>query len=250
MSGMRLLSLGTGDAFSAQRYSSCCALEADGRWLLIDCPHPLRKMWREAAASAGLALDLDCVSGCVLTHLHGDHASGLEMLAFYFRYGLQRRLPLLCHADVAADLWPRHLAGAMEWSIPAAGQPPVQHRFDEYFDWRPLAEEGTVSFGPFTVRCRRTLHHIPTFALIVAAAGRSIGFSADTAFEPALIDWLAQADRIVHEASTGALHSPYEKLASLPAELRAKMWLIHYPDQLDPNSLVIEALREGRLYGV
>src|ERR1043165_5101489 len=48
MSGLRFLVLGVGDAFSARYYSSCFAVEFEGRWLLIDCPHPIRKMMRDA----------------------------------------------------------------------------------------------------------------------------------------------------------------------------------------------------------
>ena len=55
MSGLTILTLGVGDAFSALHYSSCVAIHADGRWLLIDCPHPLRKILREAATTAGVA---------------------------------------------------------------------------------------------------------------------------------------------------------------------------------------------------
>jgi len=47
-------------------------------------------------------------------------------------------------------------------------------------------------------------------------AGKSIGFSADTAYDPELIEWLDQADVIVHEANyeklCGPAHTPYEKL--------------------------------------
>src|SRR4051812_35062797 len=117
MSAFRLLPLGVGDAFSARYYSTCLALEAAGEWLLIDCPHPIRKMLREGSAPAGAPLDLAQIRGVVLTHLHSDHASGLEGAAFYSRYVLGRPLPLLAHADVVADLWPRHLAGGMEWSL-------------------------------------------------------------------------------------------------------------------------------------
>ena len=38
-----------------EEYASL-ALEAEGSWLLVDCPHPLRKMLREASARAGLSL--------------------------------------------------------------------------------------------------------------------------------------------------------------------------------------------------
>ena len=46
------------------------------------------------------------------------------------------------------------------------------------------------------------------------------------------------------------MHTPYELLAALPAELRAKMRLIHYPDDFDLNASAIEPLRQGRMYAV
>lgn len=111
MGAVRLLVLGVGDAFSARSYSSCLAVETEGVWLLIDCPHPIRKMMHEASIAAGIAFDVGDVAALVLTHLHADHASGVEGIAFFARYMLDRRLPLLAHPDVLADLWPRHLAG-------------------------------------------------------------------------------------------------------------------------------------------
>jgi glyoxylase-like metal-dependent hydrolase (beta-lactamase superfamily II) len=117
MSPFRLLALGVGDAFSARYYSSCLAVEAAGQRLLIDCPHPIRKVLRESSASAGLTLDLPDFAGIVLTHLHGDHASGLESAGYYGRFILNRRTPLVTHPAVAADVWEHHLAGSMEWSL-------------------------------------------------------------------------------------------------------------------------------------
>jgi hypothetical protein len=40
---------GVGDAFSEVRGSSALALEHEGRLLLVDCPHPMRKMLRETS---------------------------------------------------------------------------------------------------------------------------------------------------------------------------------------------------------
>src|SRR5262245_22637894 len=76
MSKLRLLCLGVGDAFSALHYSSCFALESDSRWLLVDCPHPIRKIAREGAHAAGVAFELAQIDALILTHLHGDHVSG------------------------------------------------------------------------------------------------------------------------------------------------------------------------------
>jgi ribonuclease BN (tRNA processing enzyme) len=246
VSGLRLVALGVGDAFSALHYSTCLALEADGRWLLVDCPHPIRKILREAGLAAGVALDVPLFEAVVLTHLHADHSSGLEGLAFFARFAQQRRLPLLAHPEVLEHLWNGHLAGSMEWSRAQPGAAPVRRSLEDFFDVRPLSEEGAVALGPFRVECRRTLHSIPTTALRVRAGGRCLGCSADTAFDPTLLAWLAEADLILHETNEGGPHTPYEELARLPAALRAKMRLIHYPDTFDAAASVIEVLRQGQ----
>jgi len=49
--------------------------------------------------------------------------------------------------------------------------------------------------------------------------------------------------------STGT-HAPYERLAALPAPLRAKMRLVDYPDFFDLEASAIEPLVQGRLCGV
>src|SRR5437899_2892957 len=67
MSGLFFIPLGVGDAFSSLSYSSCLALGFDGRFLLIDCPHPVRKMLREAAVQTGVPLDLDVVEAVALS---------------------------------------------------------------------------------------------------------------------------------------------------------------------------------------
>ena len=96
---------------------------------------------------------------------------------------------------------------------------------------------------------RRTIHHIPTSALRIRAGGRTLGFSSDTAYDESLIAWLAEADLVVHETNLG-VHTPYEKLAALPADLRAKMRLIHYTDFFDTENSAIEPLVQGRRYDV
>jgi ribonuclease BN (tRNA processing enzyme) len=246
---LSFIPLGVGDAFSALRYSSCLALEAEGQVLLLDCPHPIRKMMREASLSAGVELDADRVSGLVLTHLHADHSSGVEGLGYFSFFVLKRKLRLLAHPEVKRRLWEGHLAAGMEDLIRKPGGEPQRHEFDDYFEPLSLSTESAVSFGPFSIECRRTYHHVPTTALRIRAGGRCLGYSADTAYDEGLISWLAEADLVVHETNYG-VHTPYEKLAALPAELRAKMRLIHYPDDFDLEASNIEPLAQGRRYNV
>lgn len=243
MSGLELLPLGVGDAFSATHYTVCLALRAEGRWLLVDCPHPLRKLMREGAASAGVVLDVPQLEAVVLTHLHADHCSGVEGYGLYCKYVLGGRAKLAAHPAVSARLWEAHLADGM------ASRGGEALRFEDFFDLVPLDEGDPVTIGPFRIACRRTRHVIPTTALRIEAAGRTVAYSADTEFDPELIRWLEPADLVLHETGPG-IHTPLASLAALPEALRRRMRLVHYPDTLDPVTSPIEPLRQGQLRNV
>jgi ribonuclease BN (tRNA processing enzyme) len=254
MPEFQLIPLGVGDAFTAHHYTTCLALGIDDQWLLIDCPHPVRKMWREASLSAlGRPIDLDQVVGVAITHLHADHASGLEDFA-YFNYFMLKRRPLwLAHPDVSANLWSGLLSAGMGRTRLTPEGVATRHQLNEYIDLIPLSTSKAVEFGPFAIECRTTVHSIPTTAMKIKALGRTLGFSADSAYDPTLIDWLSDADLIVHEATSlpeSPVHTPYRHLAQLPDELRKKMRLSHLPDNFDEASSVIEVLKEGRCYVV
>jgi len=255
MSRVSLIPLGVGEAFTARHYTSCLALGVDNDWLLIDCPHPLRKMLREGSLLAGLPapLDLDRVSAAAVSHLHADHCCGLEDFGYYSYFALGRRAKLLMHPDASAQLWHGLLAAGMEWVQAKPEAPPTRKQLSDYFELIDLSPFQPVQCGPFTIECRRTIHSIPTYAFRIAAGDRMLGYSADSAYDPTLIDWLARADLIVHEATTvihTGVHTPYEKLSALPESLRAKIRLTHYPDDFDLDSSVIEPLRQGRCYTV
>ena len=85
---MRLLVVGTADAFSTERFGSSAMVEgAQGR-VLIDCPDMIGAALRKAREASGWDVDVLSVTDIVLTHLHGDHCNGLESLGF--RRWLQR----------------------------------------------------------------------------------------------------------------------------------------------------------------
>jgi ribonuclease BN (tRNA processing enzyme) len=243
---LTLLTLGTGDAFSKDRYSTALLVEYGQRRLLIDSPHPIRKMLCEADPG----LDVGHVDGLVLTHLHGDHASGVEGLAFAFHFGLRRRLPLLAHAGVAGPLWPTKLESSMAILLGPDRSPQPPKGFADYFDHVELTEGAPVSFGPFTVEVHPTVHHIPTWAVRISAGGATLAYSADTAFDQGLFDWLCAADLVVHETNLGPAHTPYATLCALPEPVRAKMRLVAWPDGLRPEGGPVAPLRVGERIAV
>lgn len=248
MNDFSFVPMGVGDAFSALYYSSCLVLEAEGERLLLDCPHPIRKVLREGGQSVGCPLDIPDISGILLTHLHADHSSGLEGFAYYNCYVRQpkQKTLLFAHPIVQKDLWEGQLAGSMG-HIDETGTP--QRTLSDFFDWHPLSFEHAVTWGPFSIECRQTIHSIPTTAFRIRVGEQCLGYSADTAFDPELIEWLSEADCIVHETNVGP-HTPYEALLTLPEDIRQKMKLIHYPDTFDLYTSAIEPLVQGQLYRV
>jgi len=241
---MKIVPLGVGDAFSALFYSSCLALEHDDRWILVDCPHPIRKMLRESDAG----IDLDRIEAVALTHLHADHASGLEGYGYFSHFALSRHARIAAHPLVVERLWEGHLAAGMERLV--TDHTPAHRTLADYFELLQLHVGEQVDVGPFAIECRPTRHHIATTAFRIRAGGSCLGYSADTAFDPDLILWLAEADLVIHETNYGSQHTPYAELAALPSEVRAKMRLIHYPDDLDLTASAIEPIEQGRVYSL
>jgi ribonuclease BN (tRNA processing enzyme) len=243
MSSFEVVVLGAGDTFSEQHHRTALLLICDGFHLAIDCPDMYRRVLRDAARSSGRALSIQDIDQILITHAHGDHMNGLEGFAFYKHFVEGKRLRLLTSPELRSCLWDQRLSASM--GVLWTGQRFQQMTFDSYFQHVPLPWSEAISAGPFRIQTRRTLHHVPTTALLIEAAGRTLGYSADTAFDPALIEFLTQADLIIHETNLGPAHTPYPSLAALPAELRARMRLVHYPDTFDTATSNIAALGEG-----
>jgi ribonuclease BN (tRNA processing enzyme) len=243
MSDFEVIVLGAGDTFSEKLHTTALLLCCDGVQLAIDCPDSYRSVLRAAAATSGRPLAIADIDHVLVTHVHGDHMNGLEGFAFYKHFAEGKRVKLLASPEVRATIWDERLKASMGtlWT----GDRFVAMDFDAYFEHVPLDWSGAVTVGPFRITARRTIHHVPTSALLVEAAGRKLGYSSDTAFDPALIAFLAPADLIIHETNYGPAHTPYPALAALPAELRARMRLIHYPDTFDAATSAIAPAREG-----
>jgi ribonuclease BN (tRNA processing enzyme) len=236
--------LGIGDAFSEKYYSSSLFVQYQNFAIAVDCPHPFRKILKEAAVQSKMDISLQRINAVVLTHLHADHSSGLEGVGFYSKYVEHSKMTLAAHSDVMQSIWPEHLQGTM---APLCEQPERQRRFEDFFTPVKMDVNHPVSIGPFLISCRLTRHHVPTTALKIEAGGKILGYSADTAFDPELIEWLSGADIIIHETNTGS-HTPYEQLNALPDQLKEKMRLIHYPDTFDKKKSTIEPLDQGCIY--
>ncbi|MBN1475620.1 MBL fold metallo-hydrolase [Candidatus Sumerlaeota bacterium] len=242
----QMLTLGVGDAFSDRYYHTSFVLMAEGMHLLIDCPEPIRKILREASEASGRRVNLKDIDDVVLTHLHADHASAWETICHWKRHRQPARPRLYTSPEVLDVIWDQRLRAVMGETINLETGEVTPNSPSDYFEGHALSYGQETAIGPFHVSIRRTKHVIPTVGLIVRVGDMRWGYACDTIFDPEHIKWLSQADMIVHETNDGP-HTPLEDLMGLPQEIRDKIWLVHYPDSLDPNDAPLNCLRQGQL---
>jgi len=247
---VHVLIVGVSDAFTRRGFGSSCVIRGQHGHVLIDCPDLIHRALHEASTAAGWELDVGDIDDIIITHLHGDHVNGLESFGFHRRF-LQRKdaravTPRLHVTQPVADrLWER-LGPAMGARISEERNAQLW----DFFDVRVISPDTPARIGGMEVRCRFTHHPVPTIGLLVSMAGRTLGWSGDTSFEQAHIDWLSKAHVIVHESNHGPAHTAIECLNTLPTPIRDKMRLIHLPDDFDPSSSPIRMLKAGELLDI
>ncbi len=242
-----VIPLGVGNAFTRVFYNSSLLVVAGGRVVLIDCPSPLRRVLHEASKKSGIDIELEHIDHAILTHLHADHAGGLEEFAYYKQYiAKQSRPHLYLLEELIGPLWENRLKAAMGGteSDPKSLATWFQaHRWTEGQRFRLAESDPDLEF-----EVRRTRHSVPCIGLKIHYGMYTFGYSGDTEFDQDHIDFLSGCDFIVHEAGGPRNHTALSELQSLPKETRAKMALIHVPDDFRYFESDMPVLSEGAVY--
>lgn len=152
---MRLVVLGSGSR------GNCVAVEHDGAVLLVDAGFSAREIERRAEA-AGLALD--GLVAIVLTHEHGDHATGAPLLA-------RRRGIPVCTSHGTMRALARRASGCTHRAVDGCTEADV---------------------GPFRVRACPTSHDAaePLAVVVRAGDGASVGVAYDLGRPTAAVRYL------------------------------------------------------------
>jgi hypothetical protein len=114
---MKILTLGSGNAFSREYGNASILLHENGKNLVVDCgTQNAQSLW-----DAGL--NPSDIEGWIITHAHADHAGGLEEMAFS-RYDWFKRPQhysegsyapkLYADANLVPELWENTLKGGLK----------------------------------------------------------------------------------------------------------------------------------------
>lgn len=244
-----VIPLGNGNFNTSTRFATSLLLLAGGHPILIDCPDPFFRICAEAAEKSGRTIDPGLIDDIVITHLHGDHANGLESLGFWRRFSHERQVRPRIYTSHAAHekLWQKLEPAMGRATLPGESEEQV-HQLEDYYDVSSCGFGERFSVAGVEFVTRLTLHSIPCFGFRATFGGRCFGYSCDTAFEQAHIDFLAESDLIFHETGEG-FHTPLESLEALPEEIRRKMHLTHLDDGFTGSDR-IATVEVGRVYVV
>lgn len=181
---MKLTIVGCGDAFgSGGRLQTCFCVDSGGSRLLIDCG---------ATALIGLertGIDPNTIDTIQISHLHGDHFSGLVWWYLHGVHVARRRSALTIAGPVGIE---QRFRQAAEVLFPGAlgAQTPFELRFIEQM------AGGVYSVGGFEVQVFEGNHPsgAASHALRLQGGGRTIAFSGDTEWVEALVPCASGAD--------------------------------------------------------
>jgi ribonuclease BN (tRNA processing enzyme) len=233
---MKLIFLGTGSAFTTLNYQTNVIVQKNGKNFLIDAGSDIRFSLKNVGLSYR---DIDSV---YVSHLHADHAGGIETLAFcsFFDPNKKQKITLYGSGDVLTRGWNTCWKGGLE---------SIQGRLQDlgdYFKHVSFIEPNSnftwedIKFTPVQV-----IHVMNGYSVVSSwglmlhdlETNKNIFFTTDTQFCPHQInDFYNMSDLIIQDCETSpfksGVHSNYEDLKTLPENIKQKMILVHYQDNI------------------
>jgi len=242
----KLKFLGTGSAFCDHRHNwqtnailQCgklsSTLKGELKNMLIDCGSDIRHPLDNYKLSYK---DIDAV---YLTHMHGDHVGGMEWLGFGSYFDPAATAPeLFISKKWIETLWSDVLKGGMS---------SIQNKLmtlNNYFNVTAVEKNGSFEWEGLTFYPVQTVHYmngfeiVPSYGLKWKIGNTRIFYTGDTQYAPAqIMDFYQESDVIFHDCETSpfksGVHAHITELATLSKEIKAKMWLMHYQDNISSN---------------
>lgn len=247
---MKLTFLGRGGAFAPIELgnSNMMFTSDSGKRLMFDFGTTAPYIYRDE-----MKMDFKDIDAVYITHQHGDHIGGLELLAFSrFFIPLKDsamniiRPKLYCMRALMRDLWDHSLRGGLE-----SLQGKIMSLTD-YFDCHPISENKHFDWEGYRFTPIQTVH-VRSGYIIKHSYGLGVAkllpngkntnayydayITADTQFDTALIEYYKKAKIIFNDCETtpfkSHVHPNYVDLKTLPEDIRNKMWLYHYGQKVD-----------------
>ena len=229
---MKLVFLGTGSAMTIgtdNYHSNMLFITEAKETLMIDCGSDARHSLHKQHLGYG---DIDSV---YISHLHADHAGGLEWFALAKKFDTRfdKKPNLYISETLVQDIWNCTLSGGL-----STLQNEIA-KLETFFEVHPIPVNGLFLWQCCEFNMVQTVHVMNGFSLMQSFGlfckfkVLNIFITTDTQFSPQhLATYYEAADVIFHDcetaSTTSGVHAHYDQLKELPEKYKKKMWLYHY----------------------
>jgi CRP-like cAMP-binding protein/glyoxylase-like metal-dependent hydrolase (beta-lactamase superfamily II) len=234
--------LGSSHGFDPSGKTTGFVLWINHRGILVDPPVDSTELLRQNGVAPKL------IDGVILSHCHADHDSGT------FQKILEEGRVVLYTTPCVLGCFLRKygaLSGLDEDFLRRT------------FVFRPVKIGAPIRVHGAELQFFYTLHSIPTVGFEAFYGGKSLVFSADTLYDPARIQELADKGVIsegrksalinfpwhhtviFHEAGVPPLHTPSSVLAALPDDVKGRLYLTHMAEKDLPKDKGLKVARSG-----
>ena len=237
--------IGCGDAFgSGGRFNTCFHLIGERTNLLIDCGAS------SLIAMNQFGIDRNAITMIVITHFHADHFGGIPFFILDAQFFSKRRTPLTIVGPVGLETWYERV---METAFPGSSQVPQKFEINLI----EIAAGGSLEVGEIRVNAYQAIHGPPDgpyYAIRIEAEERSVAYTGDTEWTPALIPAAFEVDLFIAEAyfrdKTIFTHLSLNTIEANLHQLRPKrLVLTHMSDDMlnHPDRSLYETAADGKI---
>lgn len=261
---MEFYALGTGSAGCLKNWQSNFIIRQNGKILLIDNGSDNRFALDDMGIKVG---DIDAV---YISHGHADHSGGMENLGFCTFFNPTLKKPKLYgEANFIRELWDKGLKLGMEglegtWFEERKGDGVL---LSTYFDVHPIVANSSFTWEGIKFDIVQTVHITCKYALVNSFGlmwtdpdtNERVYLTTDCQYSPeaSMRAFYREADHVYQDCETmylpngtpikSGVHAHYVDLCNLSADIKAKMWLYHYHDNIidDYDTWNVRAMADG-----
>ncbi|KAH9253616.1 hypothetical protein BASA81_008452 [Batrachochytrium salamandrivorans] len=227
--------LGSSHGFDAKQNTSGFVLWIHGKGIMVD-PPPF--CTGDILKRAGISPRW--ISAIILTHCHADHDAGT-----FQKILVEGRVTLMTTKTIMASFLRKYskISGYTEAFLCRLFEPRIVRIGEDVF------------YAGGRIKFHYSFHALPCIGFQAFVNGKSVAYSADTLYEPKMLNDLCHegvlskgrmqsllsfpfetADLVLHEAGIPPIHTPVSVLQSLSPNAQSRLYLIHIAEQVAEKS--------------